>query len=94
MFIYLLFQQFLLISPINLSSHPFMSLNGGAPRSGGLGWKSLGHRRDPVGLGSGLPRDFVPVVGWGLVQGLQGGQGGLGKGSGEGQESVRIFPWQ
>lgn len=89
-----LFQQFLLISPINLSSHPFMSLNGGAPRSGGLGWKSLGHRRDPVGLGSGLPRDFVPVVGWGLVQGLQGGQGGLGKGSGEGQESVRIFPWQ
>lgn len=46
------------------------------------------------GSGLGLPRDFVLVVGWGLVQGLQGGQGGLGKGSGEGQESVRIFPWQ
>lgn len=53
----------LLISSINLSSHPFMGLNGGAPRSGGLDWKSLGHRRDPGGSGSGLPRDFVLVVG-------------------------------
>lgn len=65
------------------------------PQVRGLGLEEPGSQERPWGAqGSGLPRDLVVlVVGWGLVQGLQGGQGGLGKGSGEGQESVRIFSW-
>lgn len=56
-------QQFLLISSINLSHTSFHEFNGGAPRSGGLDWKSLGHRRDPGGSGPGCPGILSLVVG-------------------------------